>query len=89
MAKRISAMDLRKRLGQIMNEVTFRDHEYVIERDGKPMAALVPIWKLKQIEERKEAFWKKVEEFRREGKKMQKKELESVISEAVTTTKGK
>lgn len=88
MAKRISAMDLRKRLGQIMNEVTIRDDEYIIERDGKPMAALIPLWKLKQLEERKETFWKKVKEFRREGKKVQKKELESAISEAVKAAKG-
>jgi prevent-host-death family protein len=89
MAKRISAMDLRKRLGQIMNEVSLRDDEYVIERDGKPLAALVPLWKLKQLEERKEGFWKKVEEFRREGKKVKKKELELAITEAVTASKGK
>jgi len=88
MAKRISAMDLRKRLGQIMNEVAIRDDEYIIERDGKPMAALIPLWKLKQLEERKETFWKKVKEFRREGKKVQKKELEPAISEAVKAAKG-
>ena len=88
MAKRISAMDLRKRLGQIMNEVTIRDDEYVIERDGKPMAALIPLWKLKQLEERKETFWKKVKGFRREGKKVQKKEFESAIYEAVKAAKG-
>jgi len=88
MAKRISAMDLRKRLGQIMNEVTIRDDEYIIERDGKPMAALIPLWKLKQLEERKETFWKKVKEFRREGKRVQKKELEPAISEAVKAAKG-
>ncbi|MBI2485999.1 MAG: type II toxin-antitoxin system Phd/YefM family antitoxin [Deltaproteobacteria bacterium] len=89
MTKRISAMDLRKRLGQIMNEVSLRDSEYVIERDGKPMAAIVPIWKFKQLEERKEAFWKRVEEFREEGKKVRKKEIESVITEAVKSAKSK
>ncbi len=88
MAKRISAMDLRKRLGQIMNEVTIRDDEYIIERDGKPMAALIPLWKLKQLEEREETFWTKVKEFRREGKKAQKKELEPAISEAVKAAKS-
>lgn len=89
MAKRISAMDLRKRLGQIMNEVSLRDDEYVVERDGKPLAALIPIWKLKQIEERKEVFWKKVEEFRRKGKKVKKQERESAIAEAVKAAKDK
>ena len=89
MTKRISAMDLRKRLAQVMNEVSLQDDEYVIEKDGKPMAAIVPIWKLKQIEERKEAFWKKVEEFREEGKKVRKKEIESAINEAVKAAKNK
>ena len=89
MAKRISAMDLRKRLGQIMNEVSLQDDEYVVERDGKPMAAIVPIWKLKQIEERKKAFWNKVEEFREEGKKARKKEIESAIAKAVKSVKSK
>lgn len=89
MTKRISAMDLRKRLAQVMNEVSLQDDEYVIEKDGKPMAAIVPIWKLKQIEERKEAFWKKVEEFREEEKKVRKKEIESAIAEAVKAAKNK
>ena len=89
MAKRISAMDLRKRLGQIMNEVSLRDDEYVVERDGKPLAALIPLWKLRQIEERKEVFWKKVEGFRREGKKVKKQERESAIAEAVKAAKDK
>lgn len=89
MTKRISAVNLRKRLGQVMKEVSSRDNEYIIERDGKPMAAIVPIWKLKQIEERKKAFWNKVEEFREEGKKIRKKEIELAIAKAVKSAKGK
>jgi hypothetical protein len=89
MAKHISAMDLRKRLGQIMNEISLRDDNYIIERDGKPMAAMIPVWKLKQLEEKKEAFWKKVGEFRKEGKKVKKGELDKTISEAVKAAKEK
>jgi prevent-host-death family protein len=89
MAKRISAMELRKRLGEIMNEVSLRDNEYIVERGGKPLVAVIPIWKLKQLEEKKEVFWKKVEEFRKEGKKVKRKELESAIAEAVETAKRK
>jgi prevent-host-death family protein len=89
MAKHISAMELRKRLGQIMNEVSLRDDNYIIERDGKPMAAMIPVWKLRQIEEKKGEFWKKVEEFRQEGKKVKKGELDKTISEAAKAAKGK
>ncbi|HEX3036848.1 MAG TPA: type II toxin-antitoxin system prevent-host-death family antitoxin [Thermodesulfobacteriota bacterium] len=89
MAKHISAMELRKRLGEIINEVSLRDDEYIVERDGKPLVAVIPIWKLKQLEEKKEAFWKKVEEFRKEGKKVKRKELESAVAEAVEAAKCK
>jgi len=89
MAKHISAMDLRKKLGQIMNEISLRDDNYIIEQDGKPMAAMIPVWKLRQLEERKEAFWKKVGEFRKEGEKVKKVELVRTISEAVKASKGK
>ena len=87
MTKRISAMDLRKRLGHVMNEVQLKDDSYVIERDGKAMAALVPLWKLEQLEERRKRFWSKVAEFRSAGKKA--KQLESVIQEAVSSAKGR
>ncbi len=82
-------MDLRKKLGQIMNEISLRDDNYIIEQDGKPMAAMIPVWKLRQLEERKEAFWKKVGEFRKEGEKVKKVELVRTISEAVKASKGK
>lgn len=75
--------------GEIINEVSLRDDEYIVERDGKPLIAVIPIWKLKQLEEKKEAFWKKVEEFRKEGKKVKRKELESAVAEAVEAAKGK
>lgn len=89
MAKRISAMDLRKRLGEIMNEVSLRDDEYIVERGGKPLVAVIPIWKLKQLEEKREAFWNKVEEFRKQGKKVKRKELDSAIKEAVEAAKSR
>ena len=88
MAKHISAMEIRKRFGEIMNAVSLRGDEYIVERDGKPMVAVVPIWKLRQLEEKKEAFWKNVEKFREEGGKVEKEELESAITEAVNAAKS-
>ncbi len=86
MTKRISAMDLRKRLGQVMNEVSLRDDAYIIERDGRPIVAVLPLWKFRQLEERKERFWRSVEEFRKEGRKAGNT-LPSVIEEAVRAAK--
>ena len=81
MTKRISALELRKHLGQIMNEVSSRDDEYIIERDGKPIVAVLPLWKFQQLQEAKERFWKRVEAFRKEGAKA-RRELPSILKEA-------
>ena len=82
MTKRISAMELRKHLGQIMNEVSLRDNEYIIERNEEPMAVLIPLWKLQQLEKSREQFWKKVQDFRKAGRKAGK-QLPIIVEEAV------
>lgn len=43
MPRHISAVDARKRLGALLDDVSITGAEYVIERSGKPTAALVPI----------------------------------------------
>jgi len=89
MTKRISAMDLRKRLGQVMNEVSLRDDEYIIERDGTPIVAVLPLWKFRQLEGRKERFWRTVEEFRKEGKKARRALPAAIVEAAQATKRGK
>jgi prevent-host-death family protein len=49
MAERVSTMDVRQRIGDMLNRVALRHEEYVIERKGKPLAALVPVQRLEQM----------------------------------------
>jgi len=42
-------MDVRQRIGDMLNRVALRHDEFVIERKGKPMAALVPVERLEQM----------------------------------------
>lgn len=49
MAERISTMDVRARIGDLLNRVALRHDEFVIERKGKPLAALVPVERLEQM----------------------------------------
>ena len=42
-------MDVRQRIGDMLNRVALRYEEFVIERKGKPLAALVPIERLEQM----------------------------------------
>ena len=50
MKERISTLDVRKKLGEILNRVDLRNDQFIIERKGKPLAALVPPRKLEEME---------------------------------------
>lgn len=47
--REVSTVDVRQRLGDILNRVALQHDEYVIVRRGKPLAALVPVAKLEQM----------------------------------------
>lgn len=51
MRRKISTLDIRQNLGDILNRVALRHDEFVIERKGKPLAALVPVDRLQRMEE--------------------------------------
>ena len=45
----MSTIDLRQRIGDMLDRVALNHDEFVIERKGKPLAALVPIERLEQM----------------------------------------
>lgn len=49
MAEKISTLDVRQRIGDILNRVALRHDEFIIERKGQPLAALVPVERLEQM----------------------------------------
>ena len=49
MADTVSTMDVRQRIGDMLNRVALRHDEFIIERKGKPLAALVPVERLEQM----------------------------------------
>ena len=67
MEKRVSALKARQNLGQVMNEVALRGDDYIIERAGKPLVAVISMEKYALLEgRRKEALdalnliWEKI-----------------------------
>jgi len=67
MRKTINAMRARGKLGQILEEVYYRGDQYVIERAGKPMAAVVPIEQYEQWRKERETFFEAVDAIRSEN----------------------
>ena len=45
----ISTAHVRQRIGDLLNRVALRHDEFVIERKGQPLAALVPVERLEQM----------------------------------------
>lgn len=50
MSEHISTLDVRKRLGDILNRVHLRHDRFVIERKGTALAAVVPVETLEAME---------------------------------------
>ena len=49
MPEKVSTIDVRQRIGDMLNRVALRRDEFVIERKGKALAALVPLARLAQM----------------------------------------
>ena len=49
MAIKITTLEIRQKLGDLLNRVSLRQDEFIIERKGVPLAALVPVEKIDQM----------------------------------------
>ncbi len=46
MIKTLTAIKARQNLGEVLEEVYYNGDQFIIERAGKPMAAVVPLWQV-------------------------------------------
>ena len=87
MKKAITAMEARKKFGDMLNAVALKDDKYIIKRAGKPIAAVVSIGELQRMEQSEEdaraEFYASVAEMRKKAKGSKPKEIERAIKEAV------
>ena len=51
MTEKISTGEIRQRLGDILNRVALRNDQFIIERKGKALAAMVPVERLEQMQQ--------------------------------------
>ena len=49
MPEKVSTIDVRQRIGDMLNRIALRHDEFIIERKGKPLAALVSVERLEQM----------------------------------------
>ena len=83
MVRKINALKVRQNLGQLLDEVYHKGDQYVIERAGRPMAAVVPVWQLKEWQERRARFFRMVDDLRSTARKTQPTVSEREVADAV------
>jgi prevent-host-death family protein len=89
MYKTISAIKARQNLGQVMNEVALRGDEYVIERAGKPLVAMIPMERYAILQKDLDDFFESLNLMRRNIKKEDPEIIDQIIDEAVQFAKKK
>lgn len=82
MLKTISAIKVRQNLGQVMNEVALKDDEYIIERAGKPLVAIIPIEQYQSMKKERKEFFQMVGEIQKGTKKAAAGLIDTEIEEA-------
>ena len=80
--KKISAMKARQNLGQLLNEVSIRGDSYIIERAGKPLAALVDLERFQQLQEDQDAALQALEKVWEKMAGSEPREIKEAIEEA-------
>lgn len=87
MLKKISAMKARQNLGQLLNEVSIRGDAYIIERAGKPLAALVDMERFQQMQEDQSAALAALQKFWEKMTGADNQEIGDAIEEAIRTSR--
>jgi prevent-host-death family protein len=50
MTEKVSTLEVRQKLGDMLNRVALRHDQFIIERKGKPLAAMIPVERLEQMQ---------------------------------------
>ena len=88
MKRRISAVEARQKLGEVLEGVYYRGDEVVIERAGKPMAVVIPAERYEAIERSRERFIDLIEMNWERNKDVPYKDVERVVQEAIEEARG-
>ena len=89
MVKKVNALKARQNFGQMLEEVYYKGDQFIIERAGKPMAAVIPLWQLEAWQKRREQFFVAVEEVQQKNQAVKSAVIEQEIREAIRAVRTK
>jgi len=89
MEKVVSAMMVRDRLGELLEGSFYQGNEYIIERNKKRVAALIPIQEFMVLRQIKRKSWDVVERLWARNAKVDPLRLEKDIEEAIKEVRAR
>lgn len=70
-----------------MNEVSIKGDDYVVERAGKPLVAIIPVEKYLRFQKDLDEFYSEVKSFQTSVKDISGKVLDGALAEATSAAK--
>ena len=89
MIREATAMTVRQNLGELLNEVQYRNGKVLITKAGKPVAALVDVALFERIRKLDEDFEQMTAQFAKAFASQDEKEIEGLADEAVKAVRRK
>lgn len=83
MLKTVSAIKARQNLGQVMNEVALKDDEYIVERAGKPLVAIIPVERYLSLKRGREDFFRLYDKLQKQAAETDQAALDADLEEAL------
>lgn len=87
MLKTVSAIKVRQNLGQVMNEVALKDDEYIVERAGKPLVAIIPVEKYLSLKRNRDEFFRMYDALQAEAAAGDTADVDGDIEEALAASR--
>ena len=81
--KTLNALKARQNFGQMLEEVYYKGDQFIIERAGKPMAAVIPLWQLEEWQKHRERFFAAVQAVHQRNQKVKPTIIERDVEERV------
>lgn len=89
MVRKVSAMAVRDKLGQLLEEVYYRGDAVVIERAGRPMAVLVSPAEYERLRARRTERFRVYERIKARTRRIAPAKLDQAIEEGVRAARGR
>jgi len=85
--KIVTALKARQKFGTIMNAVSFGNDQYIVERKGMPMVAIIPVKRFRQMDKARQRFFNNMSKISDsfDGEKIDK--LDNILEEATQAAK--